>query len=91
MQIQPVNHCKIGQHFQGQEAILFFHYAGSLLLNLLRKKNIFLGENKKRIEVSGNIGTGEMLLETFAAPGGMGAGTPWVVPKAFLGWMMARI
>lgn len=62
-----------------------------LALKSVEEKKYFLGENKKRTEVSGNIGTGEMLLETFAAPGGMGAGTPWVVPKAFLGWMMARI
>lgn len=44
MQIQRVNHGKIGQCFQGQEAILFFHYAGSLLLNMMRRSWwVFLG------------------------------------------------
>lgn len=37
MQIQLVNHCKIGQGSQGQEAILLLHYADYLLLNMLKR------------------------------------------------------
>lgn len=93
MQIQRVNHCKIGQRFRGQEAILFFHYAGSLLLNMLRR-NFYFFQGKKRSEhkwMEVFVPLGEMLLETFAAPGGMGAGITWAVPKASLGWARARI
>lgn len=92
MQIHRVNHCKIGQRFQGQEAILFFHYAGSSFLNMLRKNSCFLrGKqevNRSEWECLYRIAIfGEMLLETFVAPGGMGAGTTWAVPEASLGWM----
>ena len=47
MQIQLVNHCKIGQGFQGWKAILFFHYAGYLLLNML-KINLYIFFNIKK-------------------------------------------
>lgn len=51
MQIQLVNHCKIGQGFQGREAVLFFHYTGASLLNIV-KRNSYILKKKKKVKES---------------------------------------
>lgn len=64
-----------------------------LALKYVEEKFLFFS-GKKRSEhkwMEVFVPLGEMLLETFAAPGGMGAGITWAVPKASLGWARARI